>query len=323
MKPLVLLLCTVLAAGLLPAEEPFGIELVAELNRARAERGLAALESDPELARVGARRAAAMATEGWFGLVSPAGQQVEDDLDAAGWAFRLVTEKLVRSNAGARELVDEWRVRPNDQLQSLFHPGVTRIGVGVAESAGGRIVDVVLATPMGAATVAGASPFEPEAQARERAALVELVGAARAEAKLLPLRHDAMLEEAAQEHAAAILASFAAGKGVESVELLADRLSRLEYRRSPGSRGLTRSEDSFGVRELSATPGGPSLHGKVTGAIVVDARTAEDALHLLAAAAETRPNYLEPPMARLGIGIAGGAPEDGGRIVWVVATRQQ
>jgi len=307
------------AVSALSAEDPFATELLAELNRARTDRGLAALELDPQLVAVADARAASMASEGWFGFRSPAGREVEDELDAAGYAFRLVTEKLARTNGEARALVDEWRLRPGEQAQSLFHPEVTQVGVGVAASSNGRILDVVLATPMAAGPRVLAAPADPGSA---RSELLELIAEEREKAKLRPLATDALLDEAAQEHAVALQSAFASAKGPESIESVEKRISNLELRRQPGAGGLTQSRDAFNVREIQAAGSGrPIPPGEIGLGIVTDASRAADVLATLAAAGE-RPVHLDPTMMRLGIGLAS-PPTPGARTVWVLVTRRR
>ena len=312
----------------LSAQAPFADELLAELNRARAERGLGALESDPRLAAIATRRAQAMASEGWFGLKSPAGRVVEDELDADGYRFRLVTEKLTRSTAGAAALMDEWRLRASEQQQSLFHRDVTQVGVGTADSAAGRIVDVVLATPMDGAggqviaakSVSGTPSNEIDAPA-ELKALAKLVGEARREANLRSVRVDALVAQAAQEHAEALLEAMSHGQGPEAIELFADRLTRIEQNRQVSGAGIARSQDAFSGRMINAAPSGKPLHDLVATAIVTGARSADEALATFDSA-ESRPPYFEPALAGLGVGLAVDRSKPDGQTVWVVATRR-
>ncbi len=321
--PSLLLAATAFAAHPTVSRDEYAWRLLAGIDQTRQEQGLAPLAADPTLATAAQARADAMAREGWFALASPAGRRVEDDLDAARYAFRLVAEKLVRSTDDAETLVAAWRKDPAQEANSLFHPEVRRVGIGVAETKGVRIIDIVLADPAAAGDAPGTAGVTVDDPRAAVAALDGLVAQRRKAAGLADLRADPLLAEAAQQHAEALLAALERGKGPESVETISNRLTDLEQSRKPGSAALARSYDAFGRREIQAAPG--SRRGNVAdlvSTLVVDAPTAGVALTTLEHS-EEHPGFMGPMFRKIGIGLAAGAPGPRRRIVWVLALRER
>jgi len=305
------------------AAPPFGERLIAELNAARVERGLSRLELDADLAAVAQARVDAMVREGWFALASPTGQKVEDDLDARHYAFALVAEKLLRSAQEPAELAFGWKSDPEKNADSLFQPEVDHVGVGVASSGGGRLIDIVLARAAAAGTAPGRASVSVGDPGAAIAALEELVTQRRKAAGRAPLRSDSLLTQSAQQHAEALLAALEKGQGPESIASLSDRYTELERARRGADSGIAQSFDAFKQREILAETG--SRRGKVAGLVsilVVDAPTAGIAMRTMEQTPETS-DFLDPSLRSIGIGLA--TSDDGGvrRVAWVLALRDR
>lgn len=299
----------------------FAESLVEEINRGREALGLAPVTVDPALAAVAQRRADSMVDDHWFGFVSPAGEDVEGALEAAGYPFRLVTEKLVHSPLSASELGADWRRKPDGNRRSLFHAEVTRVGIGVRDDDASRLIDVVLAEIAGDATFATAGePFDVE---RERAALVELLAEHRREGRRSRLRLDRPLAEAAQQHAEALLVAFARGQGSESIQPFGERLAEIERSYGRSGAGSASGGNKIWQRETSTQSRGTVYgQGSLSVSYATDARSAEQALSALLGAAEG-PDLLDPGLRRLGVGVARGETGDRVRTAWVVAAARR
>jgi len=305
------------------AADGFAARLAAEIGQARAEMGLGELADDPELDAVAQGRADAMARDGWFALLSPAGTGVVQDLDARHYAFLLVTEKLVRTVRAPAEIVGGWRLEPAKQADTVFHPEVTRLGVGIATRGGERLIDIVLAQPAAPGTAPGASAVgisDPEAA---KAALEELIAQRRKAKQRAPLRRDPLLVAAAQRHAEDLVAALEKGQGPESISTLSDVITELERTRKGSTDTLATSHDAFQRRDIAAQAG--DRRGNVPGlesVLVVDAPTAGVALQTIESSSGTA-DLLDPSLATIGIGLAVGTPANGGRLAWVVAMRRR
>jgi uncharacterized protein YkwD len=318
-----LALLTFVSSKPAPPAEPFAPRLRSEIATARAGLGLPALASDPELDQVAQARVDAMARDHWFGARSPSGTGVEDELDARHYAFRLVTEKLVRTQDRPAELVTGWRLELAKQAENLFHPQVTRVGIGVVEADGGRLIDIVLVEPAVPGTAPGMSSVSVDDPVAAEAALAELITQRRKAEGAMLLHTDPVLAEAAQEHAAALLKAFENGLGPESIDSLADRIDALTRSRSGAPAGTAPGDDDFQQHEIQTDTDSPrSDLSDLSSIIVAGAASAGVALATMERSQE-RADFLDPSLRTIGIGLAVG---DGSppvrRIAWVIAMRR-
>jgi len=288
------------------------VELVAALRAQRATLGMAAVEPSAALDRAAQAQAEEMASGGWFDFTSPSGLTVEARVAATGYNAALVAAKLSRAPLaeGPEALAARFAMETDNSRQSLFHSGVREVGVGIATTAGERLVVFVLANRPHPDDLPPS--LGPDLEAR-RAAFLAAANAGRAERGLPPLRPDAALDRAAQEHATALLAALRAGKPPGAVADLASRIGR-NAAGNPAIMAVGKGNAGGSASYTDKTPGRQGNRGTLGQATVVDAMSAARAV---AAAAREPGAALVAGYARLGVGVAiemdGAAPH----VVWV------
>lgn len=289
------------------AEDPAAVraELHALLDQARAARGLAALVLDAALSRAAQAHVDDMVARDYFALENTDGQEVEGWVAAEGYDAVLLAEKVQRSPLPPAELAAAW-ARDGAHEGSLFHPALTDLGVGVGLHRGRRIYAFVLALPRASAVAAvGRALDDVGALRRDYLAAVNLERAGDA---LPALAADAVLDAAAQAHAAALLAATLAGKPPESLMPLGERVREARLGQNPTlARGGGQTSRRFGVTPQSGYAVGSS--------IVHDALAVESAV--ASALEQSAPALREAAYGRLGLGVAHAQVGEQVRTVWV------
>lgn len=291
-------------------------ELLAALDRRRAELGLPAVAAAEPLDGVAQQHAEEMASGDWFGFSSPAGTSIEDRVEAAGFGADLVAAKIYRAPLAdaAAGLAERWWQETGSSRQSLFHAGVHEAGIGVAVTSSERYFVFVLASR----PRPGALPPSLGADlAARRRAFLDAANARRGERGLTPLRADPALDRAAQEHAAALLAALRAGRPASTVADLSSRLTSM-LAGNPAIMAVGRANAGGSASYHQKTPGregGKMGAGAIGQTVLVDAMSAGQAV--AAAAGAEAADLLAPGYTRLGVGVAivmdGAAPHT----IWV------
>lgn len=285
------------------------------LNWKRAAQGLAPVDLDPALDRAAQRHVDDMMSQGYVAFTSPSGETIDVWVEAEGYAAALVAEKLVQAPAERRpeELVEGWAQTWDRNEQSLFHPEVRQLGVGLAAREGVVTYALVLARPTARAAAPAAAPALatlPGDLTQTRAEYLVRVNAMRREAGLSPLQHDPALDRPAQDHAEAVLVAIRRGVDPDGVEALADRVQA-----ALGGLGTYRGVD----RDMYWSVGKGRIEPRLASlghSIVTDAASPAAAV-ATALALQQASDLREPGFRRLGLGFvqseAAGVP----RTVWV------
>lgn len=113
---------------------PVEQQVLALVNRERAAAGCGAVVADPGLATVARAHSADMRDRGFFDHTNPDGRDPFDRAAAAGVSAR--AENIARGQADAAAVMTAWMGSPGHRA-NILDCGLTRLGVGVAEGAGG------------------------------------------------------------------------------------------------------------------------------------------------------------------------------------------
>lgn len=273
------------------AEEAF----LDALNAARERLDLPGLRLDPRLGRAAQHHADDMVERGYHALRSPDGETIDDWVEANGYPVRLLTESVVRSPLGPRELVAEWALSPNRRRGTVFHPEMTELGVGRSVSEGVPLYTLVLARPQAEAAEAEGPAAAGGNLEEVRRRMTDVVNRLRAEEERERLELNPALDRVAQKRAERLAAHWVDGGGEVERDDIYDGLLRELRREGYRLFGLT----GVSVLVMSSRLGGvATLEGAV-----------EDPVH--------RRQILDPVRTHLGIGAAPAA-SGSGETVWVV-----
>jgi uncharacterized protein YkwD len=309
------------ASPAVPASWPQ--DLLTAVNGERASLGLAPVRWSDRLASAAQAHVDDMVQRGYFNFTGPDGAPtIESLVSAADYQYRLVTEKLVRTSLQQTPaaLATSWRAAPAANGASLFHPDVRELGAGVVDGESTRTIAIVLAVAAGLPEVdadeAAAFATLLRDPIRARKALYAAINQQRRSWALPSLRADSYLEEAASRHAAALLATLAAGRPTIEAGTLTDLVAQRDARW--GSAGeITPGAVS---RQRRSSNRGSNVGNSIGQVVVVDAATAEQALEV--ALAQTATDLREARFRVAGVGVASQPAATGGsgpRCVWVVA----
>jgi uncharacterized protein YkwD len=235
-----------------------------------------------------------MSARGYAGFSSPEGRTTEDFARQAGYTFQVLTGKLAFTADPPAAIARGWK--PESNRNSLFHPDVRDLGIGIG---------VVRGTPMYSFLLARSEKsylerYVAELYARQEMALQNLealrdelllrVNELRTAAKLEPLTRHPALDRAAQAHAEAVLEAVRAGSLPATAGPLVAKVKLQKYRTA----------------------------GVVGERIVTDALTPEQALaDLVGARDEQSSKLLGKGFAEMGVGMAFERTSEGFRVVWV------
>ncbi len=282
-----------------PDPEPLRRTFLDLINAERARLDLQPLALDPALTRAAQSHADDMTARQTVAFSTGDGKQVEDWARAAGYTFQLVTAKLATTPEPPEALARGWAEHPESNRNSLLHPDVRDLGVGIGEVRGTPVYSFVLAR----SEKSYLDRYVAELYERQTLALQNLdnlrkelllrVNEARAGAKRELLARHPALERAAQLHAEAVLATIRDGRPLKEAGPLALKVKQQRYR-AAGAIG------AIGER------------------IVVDALTPEQAMSaLLDTSGGRTSNLLGGGYTQMGIGVAFERTPEGFRVVWV------
>lgn len=249
---------------------------------------------DPDLGRAAQAHVDDMSARGYAGFSSPEGRTTEDFAREAGYKFQTIAGKLAFTADPPEDIAGGWK--PESNRNSLFHPDVRDLGIGIG---------VVRGTPMYSFLLARSEKSYLERYVAElyerqtlafqnlealREELLRRVNELRTGAKLQPLTRHPALDLAAQEHAEAVLEAIRSGAPLAKAGPLAAKVKRQKYR----------------------------VAGIVGERIVTDALTPEQTLAgLVDVESGQRSKLLGKGFSQMGVGVAFERTPDGFRVVWV------
>lgn len=106
-------------------------EMLAGVNRLRAEAGVAPLIENSRLDAAAQEHAEDMMARGYYDHKSPEGKQVGDRLAAEGYSWRLAAENLAAGHVTVESVLDAW-MQSSGHRANLLRPNVTDFGFGLA-----------------------------------------------------------------------------------------------------------------------------------------------------------------------------------------------
>jgi uncharacterized protein YkwD len=115
------------------ASDPEVRELARLVNQHRRRVGCPPLEWHPTLARVARRHSADMARRGFFGHVSPDGDDPFDRLEDAGVDYAVAAENVAAGHRDARALLAAW-LRSRGHRANIERCACTHHGIGRVEN---------------------------------------------------------------------------------------------------------------------------------------------------------------------------------------------
>jgi erythromycin esterase len=266
------------------------------LNRERAKRGLGAVRLVPALCRAAQTHASDMEARRYFGFKSPGGRQIEDWVAAASYEAQLVTEKIEQTDDPPARMAAYWGQSPELEKNSLFHPEVDEVGIGIGQGGDRRPIYAIVLTRSKAAYLADYTRrlfAEQTARFRDlpslRREMLARVNGVRGERGLPPLAEDAALDRAAQRYAEEIFRALAAGLPLPRRGTLARRVADEGYR----------------------------IRSAVGEAVVQGALSAEETLAALLGGADRGAQVLRKSYTDLGLGLAFERRGDAFYAIWV------
>lgn len=187
--------------------------MVARLNRDRKAQGLPALRLDERLSEIARHHSADMRDHHFFEHASPRTGNVDNRLDAAGYAFLTARENL--SEAPDIERGQEGLLKSPPHYANIMASDVTHVGVGIVT---GGVVDGRNLT----ITQVFARPADNEPPERAERRALERLDDERRERGHSPARRDRLLMKLAEKH----LPQIDATGGAASVDAASEAIVR-------------------------------------------------------------------------------------------------
>lgn len=117
--------------------EQAGAEVLAGINRLRADQGLPALRRDRVLARIAQAHACDNAARNSYSHSGSDGSDLTDRMHRGGYVYRAAAENTGLGHFAAAALVDHWNRSPAHRT-NMLNPYVTEAGLGLATADNGR-----------------------------------------------------------------------------------------------------------------------------------------------------------------------------------------
>jgi uncharacterized protein YkwD len=124
-----------------PWEKLLEEEIFRAVNRARAQKGLVALQGNLQLQQIARRHSEDMASRLFFGHRNPDGQGVVDRVRAGGIADFIATGENILSGkplTDPGQAVREW-LKSSRHRKNVLSPRYTESGVGIAQGENGQV----------------------------------------------------------------------------------------------------------------------------------------------------------------------------------------
>jgi uncharacterized protein YkwD len=235
-----------------------------------------------------------MSARGYAGFSSPEGRTTEDWAHQAGYKFQMITAKLAFTADPPEAIARGWK--PESNRNSLFHPDVRDLGIGIGQVRGTPMYSFLLAR----SEESYLERYMAELYKRQTLALqnveslreeiLQKVNEARAGAELHPLNRHPALDRAAQTHAEAVLGVIRSGRPLSTAGPIIAKVKRQKYQ----------------------------MAGLVGERIVTDALNPEQALaELLDKEGGKSSSLFGEGFTEMGIGLAFERTLEGFQIVWV------
>ncbi|HEX5718991.1 MAG TPA: CAP domain-containing protein [Thermoanaerobaculia bacterium] len=264
------------------------------INAERERLGLQPLALNPGLARAAQAHVDDMSARGYAGFSSPEGRTTEDWAHQAGYKFQMITAKLAFTADPPEAIARGWK--PESSRNSLFHPDVRDLGIGIGQVRGTPMYSFLLARSEESYLERYvAELYERQTLALQdvealRGEVLERVNEARTGVELHPLDRHPALDRAAQAHAEAVLKAIRSGRPLGTAGPIIAKVKRQKYQ----------------------------IAGLVGERIVTDALNPEQALaELLDAEGGKSSTLYGGGFTEMGIGLAFERTSDGFQIVWV------
>lgn len=187
--------------------------MVGRLNRDRKAQGLPALRLDERLSAIARHHSADMRDHHFFEHASPRTGNVDNRLDAAGYAFLTARENL--SEAPDIERGQDGLLKSPPHYANIMSSDVTHVGVGIVT---GGVVDERNLT----ITQVFARPVEDESPERAERRALERLDTERRDRGHAPARRDPQLMKLAEKH----LPQIDAREGSASVDAASEAIVR-------------------------------------------------------------------------------------------------
>jgi uncharacterized protein YkwD len=263
-------------------------ELLRLINAERQKVGAPPLRLSPALTRAAEEHAAEVAARGSLKLPAGSGEEMRQRLARAGYEFHAWTESLAADEGDPQTVIRNWRQGDPQGYRRVLASQVRDVGIGLGRLRGTPLYVFLYAEPEGdwfAGRTSGLHDLD-----RVRGEMLVRVNEARRRAGIAPLRADDRLDQAAERHAADMLArGYFAHQSPEgnSVRERA-RAAGYDWRNI----GENIAEGQFSVDEVMDTWMHSPGH---------------------------RENILDPDFKQLGVGLELGRSGGAYRVVWVQA----
>ncbi|HEV8239491.1 MAG TPA: CAP domain-containing protein [Thermoanaerobaculia bacterium] len=179
-------------------------ELLAAVNDARHEAGLQPLVAEPALAKVAAQRAAAVAAGASFDADADTVMAMSRELRRAGYPPYAWRQRLVQGPRDAAALMKQWREADPASFGEIVLGDFESFGAAVAPGTDPPLWSLFVALPRITWERRISAPLDD--LAAMRAGVLSALNRERKTRGLVPLVIDGRLDEAAQAHAADMLA---------------------------------------------------------------------------------------------------------------------
>lgn len=273
--------------GCLPDPDGHRRDLLAWMNRFRAQRGLAPLAVSPDLCAVAQRRADEMAAAGSVESSQKAIQGVSRALLAEGYEAHRWTERAILGYDEPVRMVERWGRGAEARFEDTVLGPFEEVGVGVAPADGGTVLALLFAVPRLSEFTRVSAPLADLDEVRAKA--LARVNEARRSAGRPPVTPNPALDEAAQRYAELMLrGGFYAHVSREGG--------------SPRSRAEAAGYTPFTFLGENIAQG---LFGP------------EEVVERWLGSRDHRRNILAEGAAETGLGVAFGDTPDGFRVLWV------
>jgi uncharacterized protein YkwD len=266
-------------------------ELLRRINAERQRVGSPPLRRSAMLTRAAQDHADEIAARGSLKVRAGSTGQMHDRIQRLGYLSHAWTESLASNSGSLEDVLRDWRQHQPDTWRKLLSPDYRDLGVGLGRLEGAPLYTFLFAVPEEEWFAAQTAALRD--LARLRAAMLDRVNAERKRAGVRPLAANPRLDQAAQRHAADMLAR------------------RYFAHESPEGNTVRERSKAAGYdwREI----GENIAEGQLTVAEVMDSW-----MH----SPGHRRNLLDPGFRELGVGIAlgrGGTGESGFQVEWVQA----
>jgi len=262
--------------------------LVRAINALREEAGVPALSTMAALQKVAQARADEMAKQKTLEQRASMAlfARMERQLEQAGYRPHGWTESFTVTAGEVDKVIAYWRQRDPEPYREAMRPAFQHVGIGVARFQGVPLYTFLLAWPEAEFYRQQVTPLADLAQVRNE--MLARVNRARSGVGLPPLVAEERLDQAAQAHAA-------------------DMLARTFYahRNPEGEMPRARAEKTGYRAKLIAEN------------IAAGSLSVENALAGWLLSSGHRRNLLDPTVTQLGVGLAVGPFESRYRVLWV------